>query len=275
MRLHGRCPDVDWPGPAAAVCLGDRAGCHSRRRCLVGRHGHRDTRCGGRGAGSPRMDGCHRRQPAGFAGQYRRDRRRHADCGRRLCRDSGGGCTGCCGRGYRDRATPLASRGRRLRLGIRPRPSSSSGPPTMASRRLPSCSRQSGRPISAPISPGGRSAVRSCGQPYRPRRPGPARSAALVSAILAGLATAAVADVPLVPILVVVIVALSIAGQCGDLFESFVKRRFGAKDAGTIIPGHGGMMDRVDGLVFAGAVAVSLGFLHSGGSEIARGLIWW
>jgi phosphatidate cytidylyltransferase len=97
----------------------------------------------------------------------------------------------------------------------------------------------------------------------------------VVSAILAGLATAAVANVPLVPILVVVIVALSIAGQCGDLFESFVKRRFGAKDAGTIIPGHGGMMDRVDGLVFAGAVAVSLGFLQSGGSEIARGLIWW
>ena len=97
----------------------------------------------------------------------------------------------------------------------------------------------------------------------------------VVSAILAGLATAAVADVPLVPILVVVIVALSIAGQCGDLFESFVKRHFGAKDAGTIIPGHGGMMDRVDGLVFAGAVAVSIGFLHSGGSEIARGLIWW
>jgi phosphatidate cytidylyltransferase len=44
---------------------------------------------------------------------------------------------------------------------------------------------------------------------------------------------------------------LSVASQCGDLFESFIKRRFGKKDSGHIIPGHGGVMDRVDGLVFA------------------------
>lgn len=44
---------------------------------------------------------------------------------------------------------------------------------------------------------------------------------------------------------------LSIASQIGDLFESFIKRRFGVKDSSNLIPGHGGVMDRVDGLVFA------------------------
>lgn len=44
---------------------------------------------------------------------------------------------------------------------------------------------------------------------------------------------------------------LSICSQAGDLFESFIKRRFGVKDSSNLIPGHGGVMDRADGLVFA------------------------
>ncbi|MDB5525231.1 MAG: cytidylyltransferase family protein [Rhizobium sp.] len=51
--------------------------------------------------------------------------------------------------------------------------------------------------------------------------------------------------------LAVVTAVLSIGSQIGDLFESWIKRRFGVKDSSRLIPGHGGVLDRVDGLVFA------------------------
>lgn len=67
---------------------------------------------------------------------------------------------------------------------------------------------------------------------------------------------------------------LSISSQVGDLFESFIKRRFGVKDSGHVIPGHGGVMDRVDGLVFAGFAVFLLAILNAawsdaGGSSVA------
>ncbi|WP_373356712.1 phosphatidate cytidylyltransferase [Pseudoroseicyclus sp. CXY001] len=51
--------------------------------------------------------------------------------------------------------------------------------------------------------------------------------------------------------LVLVSVAASIAGQLGDIAESWLKRRFGLKDSSDLIPGHGGVLDRFDALTFA------------------------
>jgi phosphatidate cytidylyltransferase len=68
---------------------------------------------------------------------------------------------------------------------------------------------------------------------------------------------------------------LSIAGQLGDLLESAVKRRFGVKDSSNIIPGHGGLMDRLDSLVAALVVAAIFGLLRPGADGVGRALMVW
>jgi phosphatidate cytidylyltransferase len=68
---------------------------------------------------------------------------------------------------------------------------------------------------------------------------------------------------------------LSIVSQLGDLFESAVKRRFGVKDSSHIIPGHGGLLDRLDGFVAAVIVAAIFGFLRSGADGVGGGLMVW
>jgi phosphatidate cytidylyltransferase len=68
---------------------------------------------------------------------------------------------------------------------------------------------------------------------------------------------------------------LSIASQLGDLFESAVKRRFGVKDSSHIIPGHGGLLDRLDGFVAAVVVAAIFGLLRGGVDGVGRGLMVW
>lgn len=52
--------------------------------------------------------------------------------------------------------------------------------------------------------------------------------------------------------------AVGLATMAGDLWESMLKRRFGVKDSGDLIPGHGGLLDRVDGLIFAVVVMAAL-----------------
>ena len=68
---------------------------------------------------------------------------------------------------------------------------------------------------------------------------------------------------------------LSVVAQLGDLFESAVKRRFGVKDSSHIIPGHGGLMDRLDGFVAAIVLASIFGLLRGGVDGVGRGLMVW
>jgi phosphatidate cytidylyltransferase len=68
--------------------------------------------------------------------------------------------------------------------------------------------------------------------------------------------------------------ACAVLAQFGDLFESAVKRRFGVKDSSSLIPGHGGVMDRLDGFIFASAFAALLGSLR-GQFFVADGLFFW
>jgi phosphatidate cytidylyltransferase len=73
----------------------------------------------------------------------------------------------------------------------------------------------------------------------------------------------------------VVALVLSALAQAGDLLESAIKRHFGAKDTSQLIPGHGGLMDRLDGFLVAAAAALLIGLLRQGTAAPAHGLLVW
>lgn len=75
--------------------------------------------------------------------------------------------------------------------------------------------------------------------------------------------------------LVLLAAALSILSQLGDLFESGVKRHFNVKDSSHLIPGHGGLLDRLDGFVAVIVAAALIGAIRSGTDAAGHGLLVW
>jgi phosphatidate cytidylyltransferase len=105
--------------------------------------------------------------------------------------------------------------------------------------------------------------------------PGKTQSGALggtIGGVIAGVALAAYAGLDNLPLLALVALVLSIVSQVGDLFESWVKRRHGVKDSGNVIPGHGGVMDRVDGLVAAAFALYAIGSMLGSADKPAQAL---
>ena len=99
--------------------------------------------------------------------------------------------------------------------------------------------------------------------------------AGLLAAIVAAIAVAKFAALAQWFAIAMLAVVLSVFAQAGDVFESFLKRRFGAKDSSRLIPGHGGLMDRLDGFVAASVVAAVVGLSRGGFAAPGRGLLLW
>src|SRR5262249_5983935 len=97
----------------------------------------------------------------------------------------------------------------------------------------------------------------------------------VAAAIAAAIAVAFAGGLSNMAAVALLAAALSIVSQAGDLFESALKRRFDVKDSSQLIPGHGGLMDRLDGFLTAAVAATLIGLAHGGLASAARGLLVW
>ena len=92
----------------------------------------------------------------------------------------------------------------------------------------------------------------------------------LAAALVGGLAALGMGQVGLFWRIVLFAVGLGIVAQAGDLMESAIKRRFGVKDSGWLIPGHGGLFDRLDAVLAAAPVAAALALALGRGVVLAQ-----
>jgi phosphatidate cytidylyltransferase len=96
-----------------------------------------------------------------------------------------------------------------------------------------------------------------------------------IAGTMAGTAVAAAGgESVLLPVAAISFLAAVLA-EWGDLFESGMKRAFGAKDSSSLIPGHGGLMDRLDGFLVAAIFAASIGVARGGFEAAGQGLLRW
>lgn len=121
---------------------------------------------------------------------------------------------------------------------------------------------------------GAYAAGRSIGGPKLAPRISPKKTWAgliggMLSSALFGWLVALASDAARPDIAILVGAAVAVVGQAGDLFESAVKRRYNVKDSGQLIPGHGGILDRIDGLLAAAPV---LALFHA---AVGTVLSWW